>query len=124
MIYFLKFNSDKNFFFIKKIPSKINKSTMDNKIKRVEKVLKRKYLKGLLKLGDNLEKSHFVIVENPRCVYNSMLIKTEDYKILLERGETYPTDSVHFLILTNKRNIQNIKKSLLTPKQMSLFSVY
>ena len=95
---------------------------MDNKIKRVEKVLKRKYLKGLLKPVYNLEKSHFVIVENPRRVYNSMLIKT-DYKISLERGETYPPDSVHFLILTNKRNIQNTKNSLLTLKQMSLFRV-
>ena len=97
---------------------------MENRIKRVEKVLKRKYLKGLSKPVDNLEKSHFVIVENPRCVYNSMLIKTEDYKILLERRETYPTDIVHFHILTNKRNIQNIKNTLLIPKQMSLFSVY
>ena len=95
---------------------------MDNKIKRVEKVLKRKCLKGLLKPVDNLEKFHFVIVENPICVYNSMLIKT-DYKILLEKSETYLTDSVHFLILTNKRNLQNIKNSLLTPKQMSFFRV-
>ena len=52
-----------------------------------------------------------------------MLIKTEDYKTLLERGETYPPDIVYFLIHSNKRNIQNIKNSLLTPRQMILFRV-
>ena len=96
---------------------------MDNKIKRLEKVFKKKGIKGWLKPVDNLENSQFVIVENTRCVYKSMLIKTEDYKTLLERGETYPPNIVHFLIHSNKRNIQNIKNSLLTSRQMSLFRV-
>ena len=52
-----------------------------------------------------------------------MLIKTEDYKTLLERGETYPPDLVHFLINSNKRNVQNINNSLLTPRLMRLFRV-
>ena len=52
-----------------------------------------------------------------------MLIRTEDYKTLLKRGETHPPDIVHFLIHSNKRNVQNINKSLLTPRQMSLFRV-
>ena len=52
-----------------------------------------------------------------------MLIKTEDYKTLLERGETYPLDIVHFLVHSNKRNVQNINNSLLSPRQMSLFKV-
>ena len=52
-----------------------------------------------------------------------MLIKTEDYKTLLERDETYPPDIVNFLIHSNKRNIQNIKNSLLTPRQLSFFRV-
>ena len=69
---------------------------MTDKIKRLEKVLKKKGIKGWLKPVDNLENSQFVLVENTRCVYNSMLIKTEDYKTLLERGETYPPDIVHF----------------------------
>ena len=96
---------------------------MVDKIKRLEKVLKKKGIKGWLKPVDNLENSQFVIVENKRCVYNSVLIRTEDYKTLLERGETYPPDIVHFLIHSNKRNVQNINNSLLTPRQMSLFRV-
>ena len=60
---------------------------MTDKIKRLEKVLKKKGIKGWLKPVDNLENSQFVIIENKRYVYNSMLIKTEDYKTLLERGE-------------------------------------
>ena len=82
---------------------------MTDKIKRLEKVLKKKGIKGWLKPVDNLENSQFVLVENTRCVYNSMLINTEYYKTLLERGETYPPDIVHFLIDSNKRNVQNIK---------------
>ena len=96
---------------------------MADKIKRLEKVLKKKGMKGWLKPVDNLENSQFVIVENKGCVYNSMLIRTEDYKTLLERGETYPPDIVHFLIYSNKRNVQNMNNSLLTPRQMSLFKV-
>ena len=60
-----------------------------DKFKRLEKVLKKKGIKGLLKPVDNLENSQFVIVENKRCAYKSLLIKTEGYKTLLERGETY-----------------------------------
>ena len=95
---------------------------MTDEIKRLEKVLKKKGIKGWLKPVDNLENSQFIIVENKRCVYNSMLIKTEDYKTLLERGETYPPDIVHFLMHSNKRNVKNIN-SLLTPKQMNFFRV-
>ena len=96
---------------------------MTDKIKRLEKVFKKKGIKGWLKPVDNLENSQFVIIENKRCAYRSMLIKTENYKTLLERGETYPPDIVHFLIHSNKRNIQNINNGLLSPRQMSLFRV-
>ena len=96
---------------------------MTDKIKRLEKVLKKKGMKGWLKPVDNLENSQFVIVENKMCAYKSLLIKTEDNKTLLERGETYPPYIVHFLINSNTRNVQNINNSLLTPRQMSVFRV-
>ena len=96
---------------------------MDNKIKRLEKVLKKKGIKVWLKPVDSLENAQFVIVKNKRCVYNSLLLRTEDYKTLLERGETYPPDVVHFLIHSNKRNVQNMINKLLTPRYMSLFKV-
>ena len=96
---------------------------MDNKIKRLEKVLKKKGLKGWLKPVENLENSQFVLIENKRCVYDSFLLRTEDYKTLLERGDTYPPDIVHFLVNSNRRNVQNVNNSLLTPRIMSLFRV-
>ena len=96
---------------------------MTDKIKRLEKILKKKGIKGCLKPVDNLENSQFVLVEDKRCVYNSFLLRTEDYKTLLERGETYPLDIVHFLVNSNKRNILNVNNSLLTPRIMSLFRV-
>ena len=52
---------------------------MTDKNKRLEKVLKKKGIKGWLKPVDNLENSQFVLVENKRCVYNSFLLRTEDY---------------------------------------------
>ena len=96
---------------------------MTDKNKRLEKVLKKNGIKGWLKPVDNLENSQFVRVENKRCVYDSMLIKTEDYKTLLERGETYPPDIVHFLVNSNRRNVHNVNNSFLSPRHMSLFRV-
>ena len=96
---------------------------MTDKIKRLEKILKKKGIKGWLKPVDNLENSHFVLVENKRCVYNSFLLRTEDYKTLLERGETYPPDIVHFLVNSNKRNVLNVNNSIFTSRIMAISRV-
>ena len=93
---------------------------MTDKNKRLEKILKKKGIKGWLKPVDSLENSQFVLVENKRCVYKSFLVKTEDYKTLLKRGETYSPDIVHFLVNSNKRNAMNANNSILTPRLMSL----
>ena len=90
---------------------------------RLEKILEKKGIKGFIKPVDSLENSQFVLVENKRFVYNSLLLRTEDYKTLLERGETYQPDIVHFLVNSNKRNVQNVNNSILTPRLMSLFRV-
>ena len=95
---------------------------MENKNKRLEKILKQKAGRGLLKPVDNLEISHFVLVEHTRCSYKSALFKTEDYKAILERGVTYPPNIVHFLVISNKRNAQNIKNTLTKIKAMKVFS--
>ena len=102
----------------------MNQSTMTDKIRRLEKILKKKGIKGWLKPVDSLENCHFVLVENKRCVKNSFILKTEDYKILLlERGETYSPEIVHFLVNSNKRNVLNVNNSILTPRLMSLSKV-
>ena len=91
----------------------MNQSTMTDEIKRLEKILRDKGGKGFLKPVDNLESSHFVLVEDEKCTYKSLIFKTEDYKTITERGLlTYTPDIVHFLIVSNKRNIRNIKNNL------------
>ena len=95
---------------------------MENKNKRLEKILRKKGGRGLLKPVDNLDSSHFVLVEHTRCSYKNILFKTEDYKAMLERGETYSPDIVHFLVISNKRNAQNIKNTLSKIKEMKVFS--
>ena len=96
---------------------------MSSKNKRLEKIFNNKGIRGWLKPVDNLESSHFVIVENKKCIYDSWLLTTEHYKILLERGETYPPEIVHFLINTNKRNVEKTNKSILPRRIMGLFKV-
>ena len=86
---------------------------MTNKIKRLNKILNKGGLKGFLKPVENLEDSHFVLVEKIKDRFsNKLIFKTEEYKALLESGKTYPPDIVHFLFITNKRNTQNIKNTL------------
>ena len=92
----------------------MNQFTMTDKIKRLEKILKKKGMKGRLKPVDSLENCQLVLVENKRCAYNSFVLRTDDYKILLERGETYSPDIVHFLVNSNKRNVLNVNNDLLT----------
>ena len=96
---------------------------MTDKTKKLEKILKKKGMKGWLKLVENLENSQFVLIENKRFVGNSFLFRTEDCKTLLERGDTYPPDIVYFLVNSNKRNVQTVNNSLLTQRIMRLFRV-
>ena len=51
----------------------MNQSTMTDKNKRLEKILKKKGIKGWLKPVDSLENCQLVLVEDKRCVYNSFV---------------------------------------------------
>ena len=87
---------------------------MTDRNKRVEKIFKKMRIKGWLKPVESLENSQFVLVEDKRCFRDNFIIKTEDYKTSLERGETFPPDSVYFLVNKDKRN----NKCLLNPRLM------
>ena len=87
---------------------------MTDKIKRLEKILRKKGMKGLFKPVESLENCHLVLVEDKRCVYNSFVLRTDDYKTQLERGETYSPDIFHFHVNSNKRNVLNANNGLLT----------
>ena len=86
---------------------------MTDRNKRLERILKRKGIKSWFKQVDSLENSDFVLIENKRCRDKSIAFTTEDYKDMLNRGETYPPDVVYFLGITNKRNKQTIKYVML-----------
>ena len=73
-----------------------------DKIKRTAKILKKKEIKNWLKPVDNLEKSHFVIIENPKCVINRLLIKTEDFNKAIDRGKVIPLNLFTMLLLKTK----------------------
>ena len=96
---------------------------MTDKIKRLNKILNKKRLKGWLKPVDNLENSYFVLIENKRCVKDSPIIKREDYKALLERGKSYSPEIVHFLVTSNKRNLQHINNSFFSNRN-GVFTIF
>ena len=93
----------------------MNQSTMTDKNKRLEKILKKKGIKGWLKPVDSFENCQLVLVEDKRYVYNSFILRKDGYKTQLERGETYPPDIVHFLVNGNKRNVLTVSNGLLIP---------
>ena len=89
---------------------------MADKIKRLEKGLKKKGLKCWLKPVANLEKSHFVIVESPNCLINSLIFKTEDFNKIIEKGGSFPVELIHYVALHNTRNEKAQIKKLLSNK--------
>ena len=84
---------------------------MTERSKQLEKILMKKGMKNLFKPFDSLENSDFVLIENKRCINESSILTTENYKNILERGETYPPENVHFLVIRNRRNSQTIKNA-------------
>ena len=85
---------------------------MTDKIKRLEIFFRKKGIKGRLKPVDSLGNCQFVLVEDKRCALKSFLLRKDDYKTLLEIGETYSPDIVHFLVNSNERNVLNVNNDI------------
>ena len=96
---------------------------MTERSKRLEKNLRKKGVKNMFKPFDSLENSDFVLIENKRCINESGILTTEDYKDILERGATYPPENVHFLVIRNRRNSQTIKNAIAS-RQSNVFVRY
>ena len=73
-----------------------------DKMKRTEKLLRKKGLKGLLKPVNNKEYAHFVITEDRKCAVDSLLIKTEDFNRLIDRGKVFLLNLFTMLLLVTK----------------------
>ena len=54
---------------------------MENKNKRLEKVLSKKGIKGILKPVADLESSHLVLVEDKRCLLKARYVKRKIIKL-------------------------------------------
>ena len=70
-------------------------------------------MSGWLKPVNNLENSHIVLVEDKRCVNNSIMFKSKEYKTLLERGEIT-------LVINNKRDTKNITNAFFSHEKRNL----
>ena len=77
---------------------------MDNKIKRLEKVLKKRGLTKWLKPASDSDPVDFVIMEYPKCIRHSFLCKTKDYIEMVKRGENIPEELIHYVTIRNKRD--------------------
>ena len=74
-----------------------------DKIKRLEKVLKKKGIKAWLKPASDSDPVDFVMIEYAKCLRHSMLYKTKDYLELVKRGEYIPEEElIHYLTIHNK----------------------
>ena len=89
---------------------------MADKKKRLRKILDKIYMKGKLKPVDTLEEAHIVLVDYPQEPFNHTIYKKKGYQRLLVNRYTFPEDKVHFLVLTNPRNRQQLEQSLMTNK--------
>ena len=87
---------------------------MADKLKRLNKILVKKGLKGQLRPVETLEEAHIILIENKQCVDKTALVGKDTYKELIEEGHTFPEDNVHFLVSANPRNRWNIERRFLT----------
>ena len=91
-----------------------------DKFKRLEKILKKKGIRGLLKPARDSDPVDFIILEYPKCLKFSALFKTKDYLELIKRGENIPEELTHYCTLHNKRIRQTIENQLVTYKFVSV----
>ena len=87
---------------------------MGDKLKRLNKILVKKGMKGQFKPVDNLEDAHIILIENKQCIDKTALMGKDTYKKRIEEGHTFPSDIVHFLVSANPRNGWNIERRFLT----------
>ena len=93
---------------------------MADKEKRLRKILLKFGHKGKLKPVKTLEEAFIVFVEDPHNHKNNQLFHKRVYQMVLDRGDTFPENLVHFLIPSNSRNIRQVIESIVTSGLMTL----
>ena len=86
---------------------------MENKNKQLEKILKKKGIRGFLKPASDNDPVDFVMIEYPKCLRHSMLFRAKDYIELVKRGEYIPEEElIHCLIVRNKKRSTKYSKQI------------
>ena len=87
---------------------------MEDKEKRLRKILVKICMKGKLKLVGSLEEAHLVLVGDRQCVSRTKLIGKDTYLLIIEKGYTFPEEDVYYLVSTNPRDMKHIEQKFLT----------
>ena len=82
--------------------------------KRTAKIIKKKNLSRWIKPASKEDNVDFIIMEYPKCLNHSVLLKTKDYMEILKRGEVPPMELTHYVTIHNKRDKHAIANSLVT----------
>ena len=93
---------------------------MEDKEKRLRKILTKAGLKGKLKSVKTYEESSIIVVEDPCSSTKNVFFDKRGFEYALSKGETFPEDRVHFLVSTNPRNRQLVERSALTNNRRML----
>ena len=87
---------------------------MADKEKRLRKILTKIGMKGQLKSVGNLDEAHIILIDDPKCIRQFAIMGKDSYKQFLKEGQTFPENTVHFLVSANPRNKWNVEQRLLT----------
>ena len=81
---------------------------MENK--RLKKIIRKKGLERWLKpvTNDN-DPVDFILLEYPKCLTFSIIVKPKEYKEAVERGENIPKELTHYLTIHNKKDRKTIE---------------
>ena len=95
---------------------------MENKNKRLEKILKKRGMSQWVKPASDNDPVDFETIEYSKCLRMSILFRAKDYIELVKRGEYYIPEEelIHYLTVRNKRDLQNIVNKLITNKFVSI----
>ena len=87
---------------------------MENKEKRLRKILVKKGFKGKLKSVATLEEACLICIENRQCISKTVITGKDTYKRFLEEGHTFSEDQIHYLVSSNPRNAWHIEHKILS----------
>ena len=87
---------------------------MEDKEKRLRKILVKRGIKGKLKPVDTLEEAHIIVVENRNDKKKTKLIGKDSYLGMVENGYTFPEETIYFTVSSNPRDKMHIEQTMLS----------